>query len=241
MFTPLGPRARTGAAVALLCSSGAAYAQVADTAGAVMPTITVTAQHLNEERSRIGTQTGASTYTFSADAIQANPGGDNVQLNQVMLQVPGAAQDSFGQLHIPRRPQRAAVPPQRRDPARRHQHFFGQTLPPRMIASLQLITGSLPAEYGLRSAGIIDLTTKGGALQPGGEVSLYGGSHNTIQPSFNYGGTSGANTYFVTGDYLRRTTSASSPPTAAPRPCTTIRSSTTASGTSSTSSTRATA
>jgi outer membrane receptor protein involved in Fe transport len=210
MFTPLGPRARTGAAVALLCSSGAAYAQVADTAGAVMPTITVTAQHLNEERSRIGTQTGASTYTFSADAIQANPGGDNVQLNQVMLQVPGAAQDSFGQLHI------------------RGDHnglqfrlngvilpdgisFFGQTLPPRMIASLQLITGSLPAEYGLRSAGIIDLTTKGGALQPGGEVSLYGGSHNTIQPSFNYGGTSGANTYFVTGDYLQNDLGIESP------------------------------
>ena len=210
MFTPLWPRARTGAAVALLCSSGAAYAQVADTAGAVMPTITVTAQHLNEERSRIGTQTGASTYTFSADAIQANPGGDNVQLNQVMLQVPGAAQDSFGQLHI------------------RGDHnglqfrlngvilpdgisFFGQTLPPRMIASLQLITGSLPAEYGLRSAGIIDLTTKGGALQPGGEVSLYGGSHNTIQPSFNYGGTSGANTYFVTGDYLQNDLGIESP------------------------------
>jgi outer membrane receptor for ferrienterochelin and colicins len=210
MFTPLRPRARTGAAVALLCLSDTAYAQVADTAGAAMPTITVTAQHLNEERSRIDTQSGASTYTLGADAIQASPGGDNVQLNQVMLQVPGAAQDSFGQLHI------------------RGDHnglqfrlngvilpdgisFFGQTLPPRMIASLQLVTGSLPAEYGLRSAGIINLTTKGGALQPGGEVSLYGGSHNSIQPSFNYGGSSGANTYFVTGDYLQNDLGIESP------------------------------
>ena len=80
--------------------------------------------------------------------------------------------------------------------------MFGQTLPPRMIDQFKLITGSLPAEYGLRSAGIIDLTTKGGALQPGGEVSLYGGSHNSIQPSFNYGGSSGNNTYFVTGDFI---------------------------------------
>ena len=41
-------------------------AQVADQPGAALPTIVVTAQHLNEERARIDTQTGASTYTFNA-------------------------------------------------------------------------------------------------------------------------------------------------------------------------------
>ncbi len=81
--------------------------------------------------------------------------------------------------------------------------FFGQTLPPRLISSLQLITGSLPAEYGLRSAGIIDLTTKSGALEPGGSLSLYGGSHGSVEPAFNYGGSSGSNTFFVTGDFIR--------------------------------------
>ena len=210
MFTQLRSRARACAAVGLVSIAGICHAQVADQAGASLPTITVTAQHLNEERSRIDTQTGASTYTFSSEAIQSAPGGDNVQLNQVMLQVPDAAQDSFGQLHI------------------RGDHnglqfrlngvilpdgisFFGQTLPPRMIASLQLITGSLPAEYGLRSAGVINLTTKGGSLQPGGEVSIYGGSHQSLQPSFNYAGSSGANTYFVTGDYLQNNLGIESP------------------------------
>jgi outer membrane receptor protein involved in Fe transport len=176
--------------------------QVADQASSSIPTVVVTAQHLNEERSRIDTDTGASTYKFDSKAIESQPGGSNVQLNQVMLQVPDAAQDSFGQLHI------------------RGDHnglqfrlngvilpdgisVFGQTLPPRMISSLKLITGSLPAEYGLRSAGIIDLTTKSGALQPGGEVSVYGGSHGSIQPSINYGGSTGPNTYFITGDLLR--------------------------------------
>jgi outer membrane receptor for ferrienterochelin and colicins len=193
--------ARVLAAALLMCPAFAAFAQVADQPGASLPTIVVTAQHLNEERSRIDTQTGASTYTFNSSDIQSAPGGDNVQLNQVMLQVPDAAQDSFGQLHI------------------RGDHnglqfrlngvilpdgisVFGQTLPPRMIASMKLITGSLPAEYGLRSAGIIDLTTKGGALHPGGDVSMYGGSHGSIEPSVNYGGSSGSNTYFVTGDMI---------------------------------------
>ncbi len=194
--------ARVFVAAVSLCAATGALAQVADQPGANLPTIVVTAQHLNEERARIDTQTGASTYTFNADDIQSAPGGDNVQMNQVMLQVPDAAQDSFGQLHI------------------RGDHnglqfrlngvilpdgisVFGQTLPPRMIASMKVITGSLPAEYGLRSAGIIDLTTKGGALQPGGEASLYGGSHGSIEPSFNYGGSAGSNTYFTTGDMIR--------------------------------------
>ena len=207
---PLRAAVPLAAAVAAFATSNTALAQVADQPGAGLPTIVITAQHLNEERSRIDTQTGASTYTFDSAAIQAQPGGDNVQLNQVMLQVPDAAQDSFGQLHI------------------RGDHnglqfrlngvilpdgisVFGQTLPPRMISSLKLITGSLPAEYGLRSAGIIDLTTKSGALHPGGSVSLYGGSHGSIEPSFNYGGSSGLNTYFATADFLRNDLGIESP------------------------------
>ncbi len=198
------------AALPLVFCSPCLHAQVADQASSSIPTVVVTAQHLNEERSRIDTSTGASTYSFDSNAIQSQPGGDNVQLNQVMLQVPDAAQDSFGQLHI------------------RGDHnglqfrlngvilpdgisFFGQTLPPRMIQSMKLITGSLPAEYGLRSAGIIDLSTKSGALQPGGEITLYGGSHGSIEPSINYGGSAGATTYFVSGDFLRNDLGIESP------------------------------
>lgn len=197
------------ASIVIFAATGSgALAQVADRSD--LPAIVVTAQHLNEERSRIETQTGASTYTIDSKALQATPGGDNVQLNQVLLQLPDAAQDSFGQLHI------------------RGDHnglqfrlngivlpdgisVFGQTLSPKLITSLKLITGSLPAEYGLRSAGIIDLTTKGGALQPGGSVSLYGGSHGSIEPSFEYGGSSGKNTYFVTGDFIRNDLGIESP------------------------------
>ncbi len=164
--------------------------------------ITVTAQRLNQARAGIQTQTGASTYTIDAAAVAATPGGDNTLLNQVIMQAPEVAQDSFGQFHV------------------RGEHnglqyrlngiilpegisVFGQSLDPRLISSMSLITGALPAEYGLRTAGIIDLTTKSGLLQPGGSVSLYGGSHGTVEPSINYGGGSGAFSYFVSGDFLR--------------------------------------
>jgi outer membrane receptor protein involved in Fe transport len=168
----------------------------------MMPAIVVTAQHLDESRSMIQTQTGASTYTFDNAAIMAMPGGDNTLLNQVVLQAPDVAQDSFGQFHVRGEhdglqyringiilPEGIAV--------------FGQSLDPRLISSLSLITGALPAEFGLRTAGIIDITTKSGLLAQGGDVAIYGGSHGEVQPSFVYGGGAGSFSYFVSADFLR--------------------------------------
>ncbi len=163
-------------------------------------TVVVTAQRLNAARSEIETQTGASTYVIDSGAIAATPGGENVQLNQVLLQAPDVVQDSFGQLHVRADhndlqyrlngiilPEGISV--------------FSQTLSPRLISSLSLITGALPAEYGLRTAGIIDLSTNSGLLQPGGEISVYGGSHSTFQPAVEYGGSDGSFSYYVAGDY----------------------------------------
>jgi outer membrane receptor protein involved in Fe transport len=175
-----------------------------------LQTVVVTAQKLNEKRAGIETQTGASTYTIDDAAIAATPGGDNTLLNQVIMQAPDVAQDSFGQFHV------------------RGDHndlqyrlngiilpegisVFGQSLSPRLISSLQLITGALPAEYGLRTAGIIDMTTKSGVLEPGGSVSVYGGSHGTFEPSVDYGGSSGNLNYFVSADLLRNDLGIESP------------------------------
>src|SRR5713101_7267597 len=188
--------------VFLIITSSRAAADTEMVNMANLPPIVVTAQHLDEGRSHIQTQTGASTYTIDAGAIAGTPGGDNTLLNQVILQAPDVIQDSFGQFHV------------------RGEHnglqyrlngiilpegisVFGQSLDPRLISSMSLITGALPAEYGLRTAGIIDITTKNGTLAPGGSVSIYGGSHGTVQPSFNYAGSSGSFNYFVVGDYLR--------------------------------------
>ena len=178
--------------------------------GTQLATIVVTAQRLNEARSSIETQTGASTYVITSDAIAATPGGENVQMNQVLLQAPDVVQDSFGQLHV------------------RGDHndlqyrlngiilpegisVFSQTLSPRLISSMSLITGALPAEYGLRTAGVIDLSTNSGLLEPGGTVSLYGGSYGTFEPAFEYGGSSGQYSYYVTGDYKQDNVGIDSP------------------------------
>jgi len=50
---------------------------------------------------------------------------------------------------------------------------------------------------------VVDIQTKADAFNNSGSVSLYGGSHGTITPSFEYGGTVGQTQYFVSGRYLQ--------------------------------------
>lgn len=173
-------------------------------------TVTVTAQRLSEARSGIQTQTGASTYGISAGDIQAEPGGENVQLNQVILQAPSVVQDSFGQFHI--RGEHAALQYRLNGVILPEGiSVFGQTLDPRLVGSMNLITGALPAEYGLVTGGIVDVNTKSGIFEPGGQIGIYGGSHSEIEPSFDYGGSVGNFNYFVSGDYLTNTLGIESP------------------------------
>ncbi|MGH8201466.1 MAG: TonB-dependent receptor [Steroidobacteraceae bacterium] len=202
--------AATNAATDSTAAPGAAT--TADTPLMTLKSVVVTALRLDQERAGIETQTGASSYTISSAEIAAEPGGANVQLNQVLLQAPDVVQDSFGQLHV------------------RGDHndlqyrlngiilpegisVFSQTLDPRLIASLNLLTGALPAEYGLETAGIIDLTTKSGLLKPGGYVSMYGGSHSTLEPAAELSGSSdsGNLSYFVSADTLRNDLGIESP------------------------------
>ena len=133
--------------------------------------------------------------------IETLPQGTDAPINTVLLQAPGVAQDSAvnGDIHV------------------RNEHAnvqyringiilpdgisgFGHVLDTSFAGSLALITGALPAQFGLRTAGIVDIQTKSGnSLQQGGRVGIYGGSFNTVTPSFEYGGRTGNTEYFVNG------------------------------------------
>ena len=80
---------------------------------------------------------------------------------------------------------------------------FSQVLETGFIGNMSLITGALPAEYGLRTSGLVDIQTRSGAFNNGGSIGVYGGSRETLTPSFEYGGTEGHTEYFVTGRYFQ--------------------------------------
>ena len=165
-----------------------------------VPEVAVT-NRLNAARSAILPNLGATTYEFGHRAIESIPQGDNAELSQVLLQAPGVAQDSFGQLHV--RGDHNEVQ-YRLDGVQLPEGLsvFGSALESRFAHSLSLITGALPAQYGFLTAGVVDITTKSGTTDPGGYLSIYGGARDYLQPSFAYGGRSGAIDYFVTGDFL---------------------------------------
>jgi outer membrane receptor protein involved in Fe transport len=169
--------------------------------GSAVKEVVITARRLDAARDAIQPDTGASTYTIPDTVIQQLPGGQNASFNEVVLQMPGVAQDSFGQLHV------------RGEHGDLQYRFngvilpeglsgFGQVLSPRVAQSIELITGALPAEYGLRTAGIIDIRTKTG-MSNSGEVGFYGGSHGEWEPSFEYGGSNDKDSYFFSGSYMQ--------------------------------------
>jgi len=142
---------------------------------------------------------GASTYTISRDAIVSMPQGDNTPIDKVILQMPGVSYDSAvsnPNFHI------------RNEYANVQYRINGIVIPEgvsglgpvldtNFIGSISLLTGTLPAQYGLRTSGVLDITSRSFAT-PGGSISLYGGSRETITPSFDYGGSFGNSEYFVT-------------------------------------------
>ncbi|MDE1170662.1 MAG: TonB-dependent receptor [Verrucomicrobium sp.] len=170
-----------------------------------LETVTVVGT-LDEARQRIVPNTGATVYTVTQDQIQNQSRGDNVSLNQLLLRFPGVTQDtsSDGGLHV--RDEHGNVQYRINDVLIPEGITgFGSEFDTRFADRVDLITGSLPAQYGFRTTGIIDIHTKSGAFDPGGDVEMYGGSHETTRPSFEYGGTQGKWDYYVSGSYLQNT------------------------------------
>ncbi|OIQ88229.1 hypothetical protein GALL_298810 [mine drainage metagenome] len=162
--------------------------------------IQVVADRLDRARNGLSPQTGGSVYRFDTSDLASMPEGSNTAFNQVLLQAPGVANDSFGQLHI------------RGDHADIQYRIngiilpegisgFGQALDTRFAKRIDLLTGALPAQYGYRTAGVVEIDTKT-QFDGTGSIDLYGGSHGTANPSFEYGNTNGNLTYYLTGSYL---------------------------------------
>ena len=145
-------------------------------------------------RSNLYTTTGTTSDTITNATIDALPGGTNQTPEKILLQAPGVSQDSAasGLLHV------------RNDHANVQFRFngvmlpdgvtgFGSVIDAQYIGSIALITGALPAEFGMRTVGLVDITTRADVFNNSGTVGVYGGSQGTITPYFQYGGTFGSN------------------------------------------------
>jgi len=168
---------------------------------ATAESVVVTSEELDVSREQIVPSLGATRYTVGPDRLNQQAQGEDAPFNQTILRFPGVAQDSFGQLHL--RGEHANLQYRINDVLLPEGITgFGQELSTRFADNVSLITGALPAQFGFRTTGVIDVHTKTGAEFAGGEASVQVGSFDTIMPSFEYGGVSGRLTYYMTGSYL---------------------------------------
>ena len=191
---------KTGVSIATVTAAGATPLEIVMASRTAL-TLQVTAARVARARNGVS-QTGTSKYTLTQNEIRSLPQGADTPINQVLLQMPGVVQDEDQQVHI----------------AGEHADLqwringimlpldsfsgFGQVLNSFFIRRISLIDGVLPASYGYRDAGVLDIETMDGCSQPGGNVSFYGGQRETMQPSFVYGGCHGRLDYFLTGTFL---------------------------------------
>jgi outer membrane receptor protein involved in Fe transport len=169
-----------------------------DAAAAAQAALDTKMQSFDQERNNLLPKIGASTYTITRDTIERMPQGVNTPIDKVILQMPGVSYDSavsnpnfhvrneYANVQI--RIDGIVIP--------EGVSALGPFLDTNFIGGMSLLTGALPAEYGLRTAGVLDITSRAFAT-PGGEISLYGGSRQTLTPTIDYGGSFGNSEYFV--------------------------------------------
>ncbi len=162
----------------------------------------VSANRLSSAPNRLS-PTGNSAYTFTKQDIDNLPQGQDTTLESLLTQMPGVSQSVDGRVHI-------------RGAQANFQYVingvvlpfdtnsgFGQFLTPRFFDSVSLQTGILAPEYGFRTSGVIDIKTKDGCAEEGGNAEMYGGQRDTMMPNFELGGCHGNFSYYLTGFYQR--------------------------------------
>lgn len=133
----------------------------------------------------------SETYSVSRKDIEALPRGNNNELHDVLLTIPSATYGSLKQVHI------------RQDHANLQLRIDGVPIPdtvsstfsdvisPRSWERADIVLGGMEANVGNKAAALIDITTKSGTKPGFGSLQLFGGSNQTVNPSFEYGGTVG--------------------------------------------------
>jgi hypothetical protein len=106
---------------------------------------------------------GTTIYSIDKHMVDQLGQGDNTPFNEVLLRLPGVSQDSKGSGSIHVRDDHGNVQ-YRVNGVQLPESIsgFGQSIDTRFVESTDFITGALPAQFGLRTSGIVDIQTKEG-------------------------------------------------------------------------------
>ncbi len=162
----------------------------------------VKASKLDKSRNNLSPTTGSSSFSFDEKDIENLPQGQATSLNQVLMRAPSVVANSQNQVHV------------RGDHGNLQYRIngvmlpegvngFGQSLDTHFAKSVDLLTGAMPAQYGLRTAGVVDIKTKSGASLKGGRSEFTIGGNDTFRYNQQQGGTKGNLDYYVSATYMQ--------------------------------------
>jgi outer membrane receptor protein involved in Fe transport len=205
-YTVQSDRVTTAAPLPLDLTAEANATITVAVAGTAPPDVKleVSATRLKEARIALSPKVGTTVYTLDQQLVSDYGAGEDTPMNEVLLRLPGVAQDSkaSGSVHV--RDEHANVQ-YRINGIQLPEGIsgFGQSVDSRFVDRIDFLTGALPAQYGLRTAGVVDIETKDGTfIKPGGSIGLFGGGHDTVQPSVEVVGSKDALSYYATANYL---------------------------------------
>src|SRR5262249_43186490 len=154
----VGLAAVAALAAALPGRSAAAEPDDDDRAAAPVTELVVTARRLDIARAAVEPSLGASSYAISNDVVENRPGGESANLVHVLLQMRGVAQSGASELRVrgeaglQYRINNVIIPEGFTD--------LADTLRARFADNVALVTGALPAQYGLQVGGVVNITSK---------------------------------------------------------------------------------
>lgn len=177
-----------------------------------LPPVVITTSRFKDARIELSPEVGTTVHTVNQGLIDTLGEGNATSFDDVLLRLPGVDQDSkaSGSLHV--RDDHGDVQ-YRIDGIQLPEAIagFGTSIDTRFVDQIDFLTGALPAQYGLRTAGIVEIQTKEGTVTPGGTISLGFGSHDTFEPSIELFGTEGRLSYYVSGSFNSSTAGIENP------------------------------
>jgi hypothetical protein len=162
----------------------------------------VTAKKLDESRNKLSPKTGSSSFNFNQENINNLPLGQATPLNQVLQRAPNVVVNSQNKVHVrgdhsglQYRINGVMLP--------EGVNGFGQNLDTHFVESIDFLTGAMPAQYGLRTAGVVDIKTKSGYSKNNNRSEVTIGGYDTVGANQQIGGSSGNLDYYLSANYLQ--------------------------------------
>jgi outer membrane cobalamin receptor len=162
------------------------------------------------------TRATGSVSAISRQTLKELPGGEDRPVTDVIATQPGFVPDALGNVyargnHANIQYQIDGIPVPDSVGS-----LFAASIPTRLVQSLEIITGGMPAEFGDRLGAVVNLVTRAAGDQPEGSAQVRYGSFNTVEPSATYASKLSDHVGAFVGGSVLRSERALDPPSITP-------------------------